>query len=165
MLIAAILSLLCLACDERAQIAQRDRPAASDVPEVRGFKPFADASSVRLFVERGYDKQGNPMFTKSRGLLLSKDQRSKFEATLHSRKIPEAVIGCFIPHHFFKYYDKNDKEIGEFEVCFCCGGIRTNGASGIVIPSGHELSLDYKALESLIKALGEPTDILCDGLE
>lgn len=125
--------------------------------------PFPNASEVRLFVEVGYDKDtGSPILNKTQGVILSKASRERFEHTLVFVPVPEVMTACFIPHHFFRYFDSKGKQVGEVEVCFCCAGTTASGSDKLDPKSDEMLSADYKALEKLVLELGEPTDILCD---
>lgn len=141
-LIAASLLLTCGGCNQSAQI------------------PFPAATSVRLFVEVGAN-DGVPIFNNPAGHILTASQRANFEAALHMVKAPDEMAACFIPHHFFRYYDKQGKQIGEFEVCFCCDGIEVSGAPTLVADPSQMLSADYAKVKDLVRDLGEPTDIDC----
>lgn len=124
--------------------------------------PFPDAKEVRLFVEKDYGKGGNAIFARPEGRVLKKDEVSDFEAALRVAKAPEEMAACFIPHHFFRYFDGQGKEIGEIEVCFCCAGVRASKGANISIGSDEILAADYAKLEALVHRLGEPTEVHCD---
>ena len=134
-------------------------------PPVEQTKPvtnaFPLATEVRLFVETDVDANGKSVFSKPKGLKLSPQQRQAFEASLVVEPIPDMVIGCFIPHHFFRYFDANGRSIGEIEVCFCCSGVLATGAANIPIGKNQRLSADYDKLEAFVRSLGEPTQGQC----
>lgn len=142
-------------------IASRTAPSAiaSDLP-VRGA--FPDAREVRLFVETGQKSNGNPAYAEPNGRILTKAQRDTFESTLQIDPIPDALAACFIPHHFFKYYDSQGKELGQIEVCFCCAGVRASQSSQIAIGPDQWLSADFGKLERFIASLKLPTVVQCD---
>jgi hypothetical protein len=140
-----------------SQSAPRGMP--SDLP-VRNA--FSQASQVRLFVNTSYDSDGMPAYSEPKGRALSGAQRKAFEATLQIDPIPDELAACFIPHHFFRYYDSQGKEIGQISVCFCCNGAQVSGASGIAIGPDQWLSADYDKLEQFVKSLDLPTDVQCD---
>jgi hypothetical protein len=131
--------------------------------------PFPEAASVRLFIENGIDKKsGQATFESNPGRLLSPEQRRAFE-TLLSVQTPVnlspdddffLMTTCFIPHHFFRYFDKAGHQIGEIAVCFCCAGIEMN-PSNLRLKQGERFDFDYGKLKSLVKSWGEPTDFEC----
>ncbi len=162
--IPILLALLALStgCDEQQPARERsERPVAQAAASPRPDKPITDpfptATELKLFVETGHHPDGTPIMSKPDGLRLTKDQRADFEATLLAKIPPEEVAGCFIPHHFFRYYDSAGDMIGEIQVCFCCGGVVGN----VSVPAGQELAVDYGKLQTLIEALGEPVNVLC----
>jgi hypothetical protein len=117
--------------------------------------PFPNASEVRLFVAVDYQKNGGePIFSKENGLILSAADRVRFEDTLRFVATPEEMAMCFVPHHFFRYFDNKGKQVGEVEVCFCCAGTAARGS--------EILDADMEALKDLVLELGEPTQVLCD---
>jgi len=123
--------------------------------------PYPDASELRLFVHSNYDESGKPVLTKEAGRTLTAEERQAFERTLRIEPAPDEYSACFIPHHFFAYFDPEGKKVGEIEVCFCCAGVQASPE--IVAPIGPDevLSADYDALEKLVQSMGEPTDIEC----
>ena len=123
---------------------------------------YPAATQVRLFVNTGYEKgSGMPIYS-SPGKLLNGEQREYFEQALSITKTPEEMAACFIPHHYFRYYDKTGKQIGEISVRFCCGGVEVEGASNIRLKAGETVGGNLSRIASLVEDLGEPTDILCD---
>lgn len=127
-------------------------------------KPFPAASEVRLFVNTGYDDKGKPTYSRPGGHPLSASERSAFESLIkiHTISPDEAFAMCFIPHHFFRYYDKGGKMIGELQVCFCCEGVEQSGASNIRLGKNQMLSADFQRLKAFVRSLGERTDVQCD---
>jgi hypothetical protein len=123
--------------------------------------PYPSATEVRLFVETGHDGEGRPVLSKAAGRTLTAKERQDFERTLRIEPAPDEYAACFIPHHFFAYFDAQGRKIGEIEVCFCCAGVQ--GLPDIATPIGPDdvLSADYPALEKLVQSMGEPTDIEC----
>jgi hypothetical protein len=126
--------------------------------------PFPTASDVRLFVETDHDDKGNLIFSKPEGRSLTASQRTAFESliNIHTISSDEMFAACFIPHHFFRYYDKSGKMIGELQVCFCCAGVEQSGASNIYLGEDQMLSADFHKLEAFVRSLGERTDVQCD---
>lgn len=123
--------------------------------------PYPNASEVRLFIHSSYDEEGKPVLATESGRTLTHDERQAFERTFRIEPAPDAVVACFIPHHFFAYFDAAGKKIGEIEVCFCCAGVRASPDIATPIGPDEVLSADYKTLEKLIQSMGEPTDIEC----
>lgn len=126
---------------------------------------FPTASEVRLFVNTDYDDNGEPIFSKSSGLVLSSSQRAELESLImiHTISPDEEFAACFVPHHFFRYFDKSGKLVGEVEACFCCAGVRQTGASNIHLTESQMLSADFGKLQSFVRSLGERTDVQCEG--
>jgi hypothetical protein len=164
-----LITLLLLGgCNQKAPSAQKPSSQASEqpvfvsTPDQPVRNPFPTATEVRLFVDNEY-KGDKPSFSKPNGLKLTKSQRENLESQLHVFVVDpnEPVIGCFIPHHFFRYYDNGGAQIGELEVCFCCAGVRVSGAHNIAIGPNSDLGANYLGLEKLVASLGERTDIDC----
>lgn len=135
--------------------AARDQPLKN---------PFPAASEVRLFVETSVGRNGTPIFHLPRGKVLNSVQRTQLESLfkIHKRLPEELSTFCFIPHHFFRYYNRNDEVVGELQVCFCCAGIQQSGKSNIRLKEGQKLHADFKGLGAFVRSLGEPTDVQCD---
>jgi hypothetical protein len=159
-----LLALLALSngCDEQKAAREgSEQPvaqaAASPLPDKPITDPFPTAAELKLFVETEYAEDGAPIMSKPDGLRLTKEQRADFEATLLAKTPPDEVAACFIPHHFFRYYNSAGDMIGEIQACFCCSGVVGN----VSVPAGQELAVDYGKLERLIESLGEPVNVLC----
>ena len=116
-----------------------------------------------MFVETDIDQQGKATLKKPKGLVLSAEQRKAFESLIkiHTIAPDDAFAACFIPHHFFRYYDESGEVIGEFAVCFCCSGIEQSGASNIDLSKNQMLGADFRKLEAFVRSLGERTDVQC----
>ena len=124
--------------------------------------PFPGAEEVRLFVEKEYGPDGTPIFSKPGGRLLNSSELADFEGSLRIENAPESMAACFIPHHFFRYYDGRGEQIGEIEVCFCCAGVEASEGAKIALGSDQILSADFNKMEAIVRRLGEPTEVLCD---
>lgn len=125
--------------------------------------PFPDASEVRLFVESGeYGSEGHPILSSPEGRRLTDDQRRAFEAALRIEPMPEEMAACFIPHHFFRYFDSEGRQVGEIAVCFCCAGVEIDGNTPVPLQTNEIFGADFGALERFVQSIGEPTDIACD---
>jgi len=137
----------------------------TEVAKVEQTKPvsnaFPQATEVRLFVETELDADGKSVFSKPDGLKLSPKQRRAFESSLVVEAMPDIVIGCFMPHHFFRYFDARGRKVGEIEACFCCSGVLATGGANIPIGKDQRLSADYDKLEAFVRSLGEPTQVQC----
>lgn len=128
----------------------------------RVTNPFPQATQLRLFVEVDYTKAGKPILSKTKGIPLNAAQRKAFEGSLVITAAPAWEHACFIPHHFFRYYDSQGKEVGEVAVCFCCEGVSASGSKVLEAPDGAMVSAKYPQLKALVTALGEPAEVLCD---
>ncbi|UIP07484.1 hypothetical protein LY632_03540 [Erythrobacter sp. SDW2] len=161
-------------CDQSAEVRRLEQSSStsearklerpSSTSEVRKIKdPFPNASEVRLFVEVDYPKEsGNPIFSKENGVILSDADRLRFEDALRFVPMPEAMAACFVPHHFFRYFDDKGKQVGEVAVCFCCAGTSASGGDKLKPEPDEILDADMKALEALVLDLGESTQVLCE---
>lgn len=143
------------------RVAQATSSAATDTPDEPVKNSFANAVSVRLFVKKWNIKEGNK-YTHPLGILLGEDQRKKLGASLIITTMPDEMPSCFVPHHFFRYYDARGKQIGELSVCFCCAGVGADGESNISLEKGRMLSANWPRIEALVRELGERTDVNCD---
>lgn len=128
--------------------------------------PYPDASSVRLFVRIG-DGPGQRRYFEPDGRLLTSDQRRSVERTILKRVFApvgddaaRGAFACCVPHHFFRYFNQHQKQVGEVAICFCCSCIETDPPLPIAAP--EELGFDYKKIKSLIAAMGLPTDVDCE---
>lgn len=142
--------------------------------EARGVstavRPWPEATEVRLFVEDlSYDERERTgaVMSNPKGVTLTAAQRATLDrsVTLY-RMTPQeyedyAIAACFIPHHFFRYYDKSGRQLGELSVCYCCGGI---GFSPTFrkIRDDENWQFDFDAVEKMLKEIGVPTDVNCD---
>src|SRR5690348_9592322 len=113
--------------------------------------PFPEATELRLFVETGYDRQsGRPVFHRSDGVRLKAEQRKTFEKAIRFEDAPGEMAACFIPHHFFRYFDSHGKQVGELAVCFCCNGVTASGSPKLRAGEGEVLAADYPAVERIV---------------
>ena len=160
----------CAGCGESDSSAQeaplaRAETTAASLPDRPVDNAFPTASEVRLFVNTDYDKDGHPIFGKPAGVPLTPTQRAELESSLvvHTISPDEMFTSCFIPHHFFRYFDKAGKLVGEVAVCFCCAGVEQTGASKLKLTEDEMLRADFRKLRSLVRSLGERTDVQCKG--
>ena len=160
--IVAALLMTCVSCGSSSSSKELDKSASRSPTMItgKGIKPFPSAVEVRLFVDSGRYGDGQPSYTKPSGTVLSDRQRAWVESLMQSRA-PGDEPACFIPHHFFRYYNSMKKQVGEIAVCFCCHGVEVTKGKIRSLPSGRELSIDYPRLMEFIKSLGEPTNIEC----
>lgn len=162
---AAATALLLVGCDGGGSPEQKrtDQRIVSPAPDRAIPDPFPSATRVRLYVEIKYSKEGKPIWSRPAGRALDRSQRAAFERALYlTTPADDTTPACFIPHHFFRYYDKSGKQVGEVAVCFCCEGVQATGEANIPDGSGQVLSARYDQVEDLVRAMGEPTDLLCD---
>lgn len=165
-LLAATLAVA--ACERKVDTIAQPDPSNTAAMTAKPFQdrritnPFPHATQLRLFVEVGYTDAGKPILSKSKGIQLNATQRSAFENGLKIIAAPEEESACFMPHHFFRYYDASGKRVGNVAVCFCCYGVGASGSKALEPPDGAMLSADYAKVRALVTALGEPADVLCD---
>jgi hypothetical protein len=144
-------------------------PASDAEPTVEGAplgpigNPFPEGTEVRLFVGSGnHDADGEPIWMRAQGRVLTAEQRGRFEATLSIAPYPEMTADCFVPHHFFRYYDGSGKELGEIAVCFCCRGVDIWPNDRVKIGPDQILDVDLGELGELVRSMGEPTEVGCN---
>lgn len=133
-------------------------------PSNKPFRdPYPGATEVRLFIE-ARDGRGEPALVNPAGRVLTEKQRVEFESliAIHTISPEDMFAACFIPHHFFRYFDGEGKLVGEIEVCFCCAGVQQSEGSKVRLSEGQTLLADFPRLESFVTSLGERTDVGCD---
>lgn len=121
---------------------------------------FPKDAVVQLF----YGDDGTEANLGTPGPRLSDKQIKKLEGNIYIRKIEadEEFAACFIPHHFFRYFDKKGKELGVISVCFCCYGASLDDFGASPVKTDEHLYMRHGRMEALVKELGVPTDINCD---
>lgn len=104
------------------------------------------------------------------GILLTAGQKAILDRSVHRYRAKPSEMGkyampaCFVPHHFFRYYDKGGRQIGELAVCYCCGDIRVTPYSYGPNGDGSEVwDFDYDGVKKMLKEMDVPTDIDCPG--
>ena len=166
LLVASAFAILLSGCEAKhsgpdagaATSQTRPNAVASDLPVIGAFP---GATEVRLFVETETRPNGPRVFTEPKGRVLTIDQRKAFEATLKVETIPDVVAACFVPHHFFGYYDANGEKLGEISICFCCAGASVKGPSGIKMKKDQWLSADFDKVKKFVRSLNLPTNVQC----
>jgi hypothetical protein len=162
----AVANLAWLALSRPAKHEQMavTQKASATVPNKPFRDPFPSASEVRLFVETGYARD-EPIYSKPKGRVLTASQRAEFESLIavHTITPDEEFAACFIPHHFFRYFDRAGKVVGEVEVCFCCAGVQQSDGSNVSLTEDEMLVADFGKLQSFVASLGERTDVQCEG--
>ena len=165
---AVVITLLCAGCDRKSEAQNFNSTAMGQVSAAEPAEElvadiYPGATDVRLFVREEFNKVNDGSgFLKPRGTLLTDQQRKQFEAALLKEPMPEEMAACFIPHHFFRFYDAKGKELGEVAVCFCCIGVQATGESNIDLGSDQILGMELAKMKKLVVTLGAPTDINCD---
>tara|TARA_R110002124_G_scaffold239542_1_gene404766 strand:- start:1277 stop:2062 length:786 start_codon:yes stop_codon:yes gene_type:complete len=144
-----------------------DRPY--EIVSETAVHPYPGAKTVRLFVETD-GPSSDEGWLEPQGRLLSAAQRAAFEATLSKRSSRGgAADACFIPHHFFRYYDDVGTLVAEIRVCFCCAGAGADASpalfpfeGGVFLhPFTNTLKYDRERLGALIRSWGLPSDVWC----
>lgn len=134
------------------------------------IRPWPEATEVRLFVEDlSYDERERTGATMSnpKGVVLNAAQRATLDrsVTLYRMTVKEYATAvsaaCFIPHHFFRYYDSGGRQVGELAVCYCCKGVSLAPAFR-PLRRAEEWQFDYDAVGKMLKEMGVSTDVNCD---
>ena len=92
------------------------------------------------------------------GYPLSPEQSARLRRAMLDTPVLEAQPACFIPHHFFHFYDRAGREVGSAAICFCCGGAQAEPA---LVGAGRELGYKTKEVRALVEELGSRTDVGC----
>ncbi len=131
--------------------------------------PYPDAATVKLFVQDGPLENGQFGMSNPQGTRLTPRQRSELASAFSKLEvrgtIPDdfgVVADCFIPHHFFRYFDRDGNAIGEIAVCFCCGGEQASPA----LVREDERTLfrsDLGKIQRLVETMSLPVDVNCGG--
>ena len=162
------------ACSPKGQSRdQGSKVHSGDQGTIRAdpVRPFPEAKQLRLFIDTGKtDRAGNIIYARADGKELTSEQRGEFEKLLRIEtpiNVPPdsdywLLRSCFIPHHFFRYYDASGHQIGEISVCFCCAGIEMEPSTRLKLRDDQRFEVDYVKLKSLVSSWGEGTDIQCD---
>ena len=127
------------------------------------------AFEVRLFVEgmsRPNPKRVVELMKDRDGILLTAKQRARLDRSMVRHRMTRAeyenhaTAGCFIPHHFFRYYDAAGKQMGELAVCYCCGGVAVSSTDP---PLGDDEGwvFDHAGIKQMLKDMNVPVDIDC----
>ena len=130
------------------------QPAA--ITSEKSLPVFPTAVRVNLII-RGYDKKRGSYSLDPDGVDLSNAQRAEFERAIRQVAVAELGDACFVPHHFFRYFDSKGKMIGQIAICFCCSG----GQAYPKLPRHGILEFDVDAIERLVKKMKLPTDVDC----
>ena len=163
-LIAAVVLLLA-AVGGDARIVGSAQASADDPPRIIRLRPaklFPEAVQVRLFVESGrYGADNRPILVSNSGRILTATERREFESALTIATYDRFTTGpaCFIPHHFFRYYNRQGRQVGEVAVCFCCAQYSVSPRRGR--RGETDLGRLDPKLKKLVGRMGLPTDIEC----
>ncbi|WP_411341575.1 hypothetical protein V6U71_07040 [Sphingopyxis sp. J-6] len=146
----------------RQTASQANRPQSLDFM-------VRQASTVRLFIEGVPFKE--PVSTQKlidnvKGISLTDGQRAILGQSIHKKRATEedlsSLPGCFIPHHFFRFYDEEGVAFAELSVCYCCGGARLEGpAAAKIMGDADFIEFDYAAVKKMLLSMKVPTDINC----
>lgn len=159
----SILTAMCLtvltACGQGA--VEQSQTGEQVLISSAAVTPYPDAAEVRLYVS-------TPAGTEQVEVRkLSLPERQAFEQTLKLDNYDrgfEYAAACFVPHHFFRYFDAAGKQVGEISVCFCCGGTASTPNISAPLPKGatyQDLGVKYDALEVLLKSWDVESEIGC----
>lgn len=123
---------------------------------------FTEATSVRLFLEQ-YPNEAQFEWDRKHpnGIEINAAQRKQLnEAMYIETNDDKSFTACFIPHHFFRYFDKSGKQIGEISVCFCCQQVRIE-PFGKKLNANQYVEARYTDIAKLVEELGVSTRVNC----
>ncbi len=144
--------------------------ARDERPPVTRLEPitvYPLAARVNLLIKNSF-LDGVEVSTKPDGVDLTTSERQEFEQSVKKsvtvrpagKDYPgEGTDACFIPHHFFRYYDAKGKKLGEVAICFCCtGGVAT---PSLTTRNDEYEVFDVERIKALVKKMKLPTDVGC----
>ena len=158
-----VAALMLWSCDAPQEPYSRHIPDPPGTVYTPFTRPFANTAYVTLNV---WDLHLDRLRDSRR---LNDAQSRRFESALRYVHIPpdaeHVVAGCFVPHHFFRYYDAQDRLLGEVAVCFCCLGVAAYNAP----PDNSRVSevpmdADYNVIAKIVKEVGEEPEMGCGGV-
>ena len=138
------------------------------------LNPYPEAVRVNLLVgdkavRTSFEEKDLRKSSQPEGYDLTDAERRQFENSIQGVKIRNAgpdtpmmsMSACFVPHHFFRYYDRSDNLVGEISVCFCCYDYRAAPKLTSIAPVDY-VEMDFETVENLVAEMGHPTDIACE---
>lgn len=139
----------------------------SCAPPHRRPAVFPEGESVQLFYDVS-DLSPVPADTKwhrfaiRAGPRLNADQRRRLESAISFRPVDpsEEFAACFVPHHFFRYFDSSGNETGSVAICFCCGGAKLS-SDGPGWGGKETDEVDWDKISTIVTELGVPTNLGC----
>lgn len=170
-IIFAVLAIGVAACSEAhsnrldASQADADVYVEPKLLKTEKLRLWPEAASVRLFVEDiPYDEigpNGNGMSNPA-GVKLTKTQQALVSNAMTRKTYTDerAIVGCFIPHHFFRFYDVGGKQIGELQVCYCCGGVALRPAR-YGLADKQYWGFDYDGVAKMMAEMGISSQVQC----
>jgi hypothetical protein len=137
------------------------------VTRLESLTVFPAATRANLLIKNS-TLTGPERLTNPNGVDLTVLQRGEFQGAIKKRVTVRPAgkdhpiasgSGCFIPHHFFRYYDASGKKVGEIEICFCCEG---GSAIPSLTPRNDESEVfDIERIKALVKSMNLPTEVGC----
>jgi hypothetical protein len=151
------------------QLELPSEDAPTYVRWVTPAQPYPNAVAVRLTIENDHAWVGKTLVERSHpARTLSSAERQAFEHALHRVRLlgfppreSGADAACFVPHHFFRYYDARGRQIGQVAVCFCCLGAKAQPRLPFETGESDTLRVDLPAVKTLVQRLGLRTDVAC----
>ncbi len=161
----SILAIFLTGCGQ-AQSLRQGHTTATAPPFQSVANIYPQAETVRLFVasdtvvERPEYRFERKWLNPEGGYLLTADLVARLRRAVRAEPPQAAYAACFIPHHFFRFYDGSGRQIGQLSVCFCCGGIRADPQ--LILPKGWGQGADLVAIAAIVRATGSSPTVNCD---
>ena len=170
-LVFATLSVALAGCGQSTLEPPSSDGAPTYIRWVSPAHPYATATQVRLTIENDYAWVDKKLVEHRHAVrVLSPQERQAFEHAVRRVRLVGFVpktraeaIGpaCFVPHHYFRYYDAQGKQIGQLAVCFCCLGAQAEPRLAFEGGDADSLRVNIPAVKSFVRSLGLPTDVAC----
>lgn len=149
-----------------------DQPSPKFLIWTTKAAPYPAAVEVRLVVDNdSFDKNFKIIERPATERVLKAEERRVFErALLRQRVIGPAPEGdlepdapaCFVPHHFFRYYDRSGLQVGEVAVCFCCYQAQATPQLSFESDRRQWFAVNVSDVKALVRGMGLPTQQQCD---
>ena len=124
-------------------------------------KLFPQAVEVRLFAHGLYASRPFEQELVPAGVPLSQDEIAALRRAVVWVKPPDAIAGCCIPRHQFRFYDAQHHQLGQLEVCFECLCAHIVGEAP-PRPDLDWVDWDVSSVDAIITAHNLPTDVVDD---
>jgi hypothetical protein len=147
-----------------------NRQAEAEIVESGPFNPFPRAMSVRVFAQpEPFENIELPKLADAKGRLANAKDFNLLMKAFKKRtviRLPargyEVTACAFTPRHVFRFYDDQNKRLGDMMVCFDCYHLEFPAGNSLRVNDSPEagesvLGVDYGILKSVVRNTKLPT--------